>query len=121
MSKKSSSKKSSQNTKQGKRDDPLKQYIVLDPATMKMPSGRFVVIPVDTEDITNRMCWAIGLSAYADALEVFGRKKQACLVVELAADMATNAKSQHPELFRKERQDVKGSGGAPAGTVKSSS
>lgn len=104
-----------------KSDDPLKQYIVLDPATMKTPPGRFVVIPADTEDITNRMCWAIGLSAYADALKVFGRNKHAYSVAKLAADMATNAKVQHPELFRKEKQNVRGGGNASTGTIKSSS
>lgn len=90
-----------------KPDDPLKQYIVIDPATMKTPPGRFVVIPAETEDITNRMCWAIGLSAYADALKVFGRNKQAYSVAKLAAEMATNVKIQHPELFRKEKQNVR--------------
>ena len=68
---------------------------------MKTPPGRFVVIPVDTEDIANRMCWAIGLSAYSDALKLFGRKKQAMAVVTVAAEMATDTKMKHPELFCK--------------------
>jgi hypothetical protein len=118
MHKKSSSKKSSQNPKQekqgnqgkqGKKDDPLKQYIVLDPTTMKTPPGRFIVVPIDTEDVANRMCWAIGLSAYADALKVFGRNKHALSVVGIAAEMATDTKVKHPELFQKEKSEGEGS------------
>ena len=81
-------------------DDPLKQYIILDAATMKTPPGRFLFVPVDTEDHTNRMCLSIGLAAYADALKVFGRKRQAMAVVTVAAEMANAVKREHPELFR---------------------
>lgn len=82
-------------------DDPLRQYVILDPATMKTPPGRFLFVPVDTEDHTNRMCLSIGLAAYADALKVFGRKRQAMAVVTVAAEMANAVKREHPELFRK--------------------
>lgn len=84
-----------------KYDDPFKQYVILNPETMKTPPGRFLFIPVDTEDIANRMCWAIALGAYADALNVFGRKKHAMKVVQLAAEMANDTKMKHPKLFRK--------------------
>ena len=83
-------------------DDPLKQYIILDSATMKTPPGRFLFVPVDTKDHTNRMCLAIGLAAYADALKMFGRKRQAVAVVTVAAEMANAVKREHPELFREE-------------------
>jgi hypothetical protein len=81
-------------------DDPLRQYIILDPATMKTPPGRFMFVPIDTEDHANRMCIAIGLAAYADALKVFGRNRQSMAVVSLAAEMANAVKEKHPELFR---------------------
>jgi hypothetical protein len=81
-------------------DDPLRQYVILDAATMKTPPGRFLFVPVDTEDHTNRMCLSIGLAAYADALKVFGRKRQAMAVVTVAAEMANAVKREHPELFR---------------------
>lgn len=81
-------------------DDPLRQYVILNPATMKTPPGRFLFVPVDTEDHTNRMCLAIGLAAYADALKMFGRKRQAVAVVTVAAEMANAVKREHPELFR---------------------
>lgn len=84
-----------------KADDPFKQYVILDAATMKTPPGRFLFVPIDTEDTANRMCWAIALGAYADALNVFGRKKHAMNVVQLAAEMANDTKMKHPELFRK--------------------
>lgn len=84
-----------------KADDPLKQYVILDAATMKTPPGRFLFVPVDTEDHTNRMCIALGLAAYADALKVFGRKRQAIAVVTVAAEMANAVKRDHPELFRR--------------------
>lgn len=92
-----------------KIDDPLKQYVILDPKDMKTPPGRWVFVPVDTEDTANRMCWAIALAAYADALSVFGRKKQAMSVMQLAAEMANDTKIKHPELFiKQEKQDAKG-------------
>lgn len=84
-----------------KIDDPLKQYVILNARTMKTPPGRFLFVPVDTEDTANRMCWAIGLAAYADALKVFGRGKYAMKVVELAAEIVNDTKMKHPELFRK--------------------
>jgi len=84
-----------------KMDDPFRQYVILNAATMKTPPGRFLFVPVDTEDTANRMCWAIGLAAYADALKVFGRNKYAIKVVELAAEMANDTKMKHPELFTK--------------------
>ena len=93
-------KKPAKATKQ-KADDPFKQYVILNAATMKTPPGRFLFVPVDTEDTANRMCWAIALGAYADALNVFGRKKHAMKVVQLAAEMANDTKVKHPELFRK--------------------
>lgn len=82
-------------------DDPLRQYVILNPATMKTPPGRFLFVPVDTEDHTNRMCLAIGLAAYADALKVFGRNRQSMAVVNVAAEMANAVKKGHPELFRR--------------------
>lgn len=81
-------------------DDPLRQYVILDPATMKTPPGRFMFVPIDTEDHANRMCIAIGLAAYADALKVFGRNRQSMAVVSLAAEIANAVKKKHPELFR---------------------
>ena len=89
------------------RDDPFKQYVILSAETMKTPPGRFLFVPVDTQDLVNRMCWAIGLSAYADALKCFGRGKEAISVVQLAAEMANDVKAKHPELFRKENQNAK--------------
>lgn len=96
-------KKKSEKVKKAKPkiDDPFKQYVILDARTMKTPPGRFLFLPVDTEDMANRMCWAIGLAAYADALSVFGRKKHAMNIVQLAAEMANDTKVKHPELFRK--------------------
>ena len=92
-----------------KPDDPLKQYVILDPKTMKTPPGRFLFIPLDTDDPANRMCWAIALASYADALKVFGRDKQAFAVVALAAEMANDTKAKHPELFKKpEVKNAKG-------------
>lgn len=92
-------------------DDPLKQYVILDTATMKTPPGRFLFVPVDTEDHTNRMCLSIGLAAYADALKVFGRKRQAMAVVTVAAEMANAVKREHPELFRgKEKPNANNTG-----------
>lgn len=84
-----------------KIDDPFRQYVILDAETMKTPPGRFLFVPIDTEDTGNRMCWSIGLAAYADALRCFGRRKQALAVVRLAAEMANDTKMNHPELFRK--------------------
>lgn len=101
MPKKNTIKKSSQKLKV-KPDDPLKQYVILNAATMKTPPGRFLFVPVDTEDSTNRMCWAIGLAAYADALQMFGRKKEAKSVIAVAAEMATAVKEKHPNLFQME-------------------
>jgi len=47
---------------------------------------------------------------------VFGRKKQAMAVVTVAAEMATDTKTKHPELFcKKEGQDAKGNGTGEAG------
>jgi len=84
-----------------KADDPLKQYVILDPSDMKTPPGRFLFVPVDTKDTANRICWAIGIAAYADALKCFGRDKEAVSVVRLAAEMVNDTKMKHPELFNK--------------------
>lgn len=84
-----------------KIDDPLKQYVILT-ANMKTPPGRFLFVPVDTKDLTNKMCLAIGLAAYADALKVFGRKKQAMSVVTVAAEMANSVKRSRPEMFKQQ-------------------
>lgn len=93
-------------------DDPLRQYVILDPATMKTPPGRFMFVPIDTEDHANRMCLAIGLAAYADALRMFGRNRQSMAVVSLAAEMANAVKEKHPELFRGKEAKNADSGGA---------
>ena len=93
-------KKSAKNPKP-KADDPLKQYVILDPENMKTPFGRFLFIPIDTKDTANRTCWAIGLAAYADALKCFGRNNEAVSVVRLAAEMVNDIKMKHPELFNK--------------------
>ena len=99
-----------------KPDDPLRQYVILDPKTMKTPPGRWLFLPIDTDDMANRMCLSIALASYADALKVFGRKKQAMAVVTVAAEMATDTKTKHPELFcKKEGQDAKGNGTGEAG------
>ena len=84
-----------------KIDDPLKQYVILDARTMKTPPGRFIFLPIDTEDVTNRMCLSVGLAAYADALKMFGRKKQAMSVVGVAAEMANDIRLKHPECFQR--------------------
>lgn len=97
--------KAAKAAKARKPDDPLKQYVILDPKTMKTPPGRWLFLPIDTDDMANRMCLSIALASYADALKVFGRKKQAMAVVTVAAEMATDTKTKHPELFCKEDQD----------------
>lgn len=94
-------------TKARKLDDPLKQYVILDPKTMKTPPGRWLFLPIDTDDMANRMCLSIALASYADALNVLGRKKQAMAVVAVAAEMVTDIKMKHPELFcKKERPNA---------------